>query len=99
VIAANVRALQLRAPTSPALARHREVAQILTGAPEAEVADGVAFLRNLVGELGVRGLGEYGLRESDLTTLIAQGQRASSMKGNPITLTDGELRDVLLAAL
>lgn len=99
VIAANVRALQLRAPTSPALTRHREVAQILTGSPDADVADGIDFLRALVDGLGIRGLAAHGLRESDVATLISQGQRASSMKGNPIALTDDELRGVLLAAL
>ena len=99
VLAANVRALELRAPGSPALARHREVACILTGSHEASVADGVAWLRALVHALGVRGLGEHGVRSGDLPMLVAQGQRASSMKGNPIALTDDELLAALTAAL
>ena len=99
VLAANARALQLRAPDSPALLRHREVAQIVTGSAEASVADGVRWLRALVDELGVRGLAAHGVRESDLAALVAHGQRASSMQGNPIALTDDELRAVLTAAL
>jgi hypothetical protein len=34
-----------------------------------------------------------------LPELVARGQRASSMKGNPIALSDAELHAVLVAAL
>ena len=99
VITANVRALRARAPEHEALLRYREVAQILTGEASAAIDDGVAWLRALVNELGVRGLAAHGVGEPDLPALIAAGQRASSMKGNPLALSDDELRGVLLAAL
>jgi hypothetical protein len=36
---------------------------------------------------------------ADLPAVVAETQRASSTKGNPITLTDAELTEVLRQAL
>lgn len=99
VMVINVAALRARAPQSPALLRYREVAQIVTGAEDATIEDGIAWVRNLVRELGIRPLGGLGVAAADLPELVARGQRASSMKGNPIALDDAELRSVLAAAL
>ena len=99
VMAVNVAALRARAAGSPALLRYREVAQIVTGAEEATIEDGIRWVRDLVRELGIRSLGSLGIGAADLPELVACGQRASSMKGNPIALDDAELRAVLVAAL
>jgi alcohol dehydrogenase class IV len=99
VMAANVRALRERAPQHPALARYREVAQIVTGDLSADIDDGVAWVRALADELGVRGLAAHGVREADAPALVERAQRASSMKGNPIALTAAELHAALVAAL
>ena len=56
-------------------------------------------MRELVAELNVPGLGTYGLDEAAFAALIPAAQRSSSMKGNPIALTDDELRDTLKQAL
>ena len=99
VMAVNVAALRARAAGSPALLRYREVAQIVTGAEEATIEDGIRWVRDLVRELGIRSLGSLGIGAADLPELVACGQRASSMKGNPIALDDAELQAVLVAAL
>ena len=99
VMAVNVAALRARAAGSPALLRYREVAQIVTGAEDATIEDGIRWVRDLVRELGIRSLGSLGIGAADLPELVACGQRASSMKGNPIALDDAELRAVLVAAL
>lgn len=99
VMEANVRALQERAPDSPALARYEEVATILTGDPGASVADSVAWVRMLGEDLVVPGFAGYGVRESDLADIVAKATSSSSMKGNPISLTDSELTAVLTHAL
>lgn len=99
VMAVNVAALRARQPDSPALPRYREVAQILTGSPAATIEDGIAAVRALVDELAIRPLRAHGLGPADVPELIARGQRASSMKGNPIALTGDELRAVLTAAI
>lgn len=97
VMEANVRALRSRAPGCPALARYDEVAQILTGRA-AGAADGIAWVQDLCAALRVASLGEFGLKEADLPAVVEMSKRASSMKGNPITLTDRELTEILRKA-
>lgn len=99
VMAANVQALHARAPQHPALARYTEVAQLLTGEPTATAADGVAWTARLVAELHTPSLATYGVRAADIPEIVSRGQEASSMKGNPLPLTDAELAAVLEAAI
>jgi alcohol dehydrogenase class IV len=95
---ANVRALQARAPESPALERYDEAARILTGRGEARAADGIAWVHQLGESLGVRPLSDFGPREADFSDVAAQAQKASSMQGNPVRLSDEELVEVLRRA-
>jgi len=99
VMEANVRALQERAPSSPALTRYQEVAAILTGNPGARVAEGVAWVQALGEELSVPGFTSYGMQEGHLAEIVAKSMTSSSMKGNPIALTESELTRVLSQAL
>jgi alcohol dehydrogenase class IV len=99
VMEANVRALQERAPSSPALDRYQEVAAILTGNPGARVAEGVAWVQALGEELAVPGFASYGMQEGHLAEIVAKSMTSSSMKGNPIALTESELTRVLSQAL
>lgn len=95
----NVAALRTRDPANPVLARHDEVARILTGRTGATAADGVDWIRKLCADLGVVGLARYGLRPEHVATVIAKAAGASSMKGNPILLNPGEMADILTRAL
>ena len=99
VTAMNVRALRARAPHSPALERYEEVARLLTRTPFARAEDGAAWLRALVDELGIAPLSAYGVHAEDVARVVAQARKASSMAGNPVVLTDGELSEVLSAAI
>jgi alcohol dehydrogenase class IV len=94
VMEANVQALQNRAPDSPALACYGEIAQLLTG-NTAKTVDGVEWVQNICLALKVPPLSEFGLKEPDLSTVAAKSQKSSSMKGNPIPLTDDELMAIL----
>ena len=98
VSGANVRALRERVPDSPALSRYDEIARILTGRADARAEDGVAWITSLVDDLQLPPLSGFGLDESAIEPLVATARRASSMKGNPIELTDEELATVLRAA-
>ncbi|TKJ37007.1 MAG: alcohol dehydrogenase [Planctomycetes bacterium B3_Pla] len=98
VMQANVRALQDRGTNSAALARFDEVARILTGKTTATAADGVAWIQNLCAVLKVPSLAGFGFKEQDFDAAIAKAQKSSSMKGNPVRLTDYELLEVLSQA-
>lgn len=98
VMETNVRALQSREADSAALARYDEIAQLLTGKAAAQAADGVTWVQGLCAVLKVPSLAEFGLKEQDFPTIVAKSQRSSSMKGNPIELTEDELLEILKKA-
>ena len=99
VMQANVQALQDRAASSPALDRFDEVGRILTGKDTASASDGVAWIEELCGVLGLPGLRRYRLSEDDFPAVVAKAKNASSMKGNPIELHDDELLHILGRAI
>jgi alcohol dehydrogenase class IV len=92
----NLRALRARAPEHPSLARFQEVAALLTGRAEARAEEGITWVRELCEALRVPGLGAYGLTEAEVPRLVARARAASSMKANPLTLTDEELTEIAL---
>ncbi len=98
VMEANIRALEERG--DPALIeRYREIARLLTGDPRADTRDGVAWVHALRAEMKVPRLSEAGLSVADCSRVIPLAQRASSMQGNPIKLSENELSRILEAAL
>ena len=99
VMRANIRALRARAPESEPLARYQTVARILTGDAATRAEDGAAWTAALCRRLAVPPLGSYGMAEADIPVLVARARQASSMKGNPIALTEEELGAVLAAAI
>jgi alcohol dehydrogenase class IV len=99
VMKANVAALRARAPASPLLERFTEVARALTGRAASTIEDGVAFVEELGRELAVPGLRSYGMQPHDIAVVVGKAAAASSMKGNPIPLTPGELTAILEQAL
>jgi alcohol dehydrogenase class IV len=99
VVETNVRALRERAPDSPALTRYDEVARTLTGRPDARAEDGAAWLRKLLEELEIPRLATYGVHADQVGRIVEKARKASSMRGNPIELTDAELSEVLRSAI
>jgi alcohol dehydrogenase class IV len=99
VMAANVQALQRRAPKSDALTRYEEVARILTQNPHATASEGVARVRDLCESLAIPPLANYGVAAGDCDLLVEKASGASSMQGNPISLTSEEMHAILRKAL
>jgi alcohol dehydrogenase class IV len=96
---ANVRAIRTRAAESAALARFDEVGRILTGRDNAIASDAVTWIQETCDLFRLPGLRGYGLREDDLSEVVEKASKASSMKGNPIELHDGELAEILRQAI
>ena len=99
VMEVNLKALQSRAPKSPAINRYNEVACIITGKSTDRASDGITGLQELCSQLQVPRLAEYGIKKGDLSTIVLKSKDASSMKGNPILLTETEMLEVLQLAL
>lgn len=92
---ANIDALQQRAPASPSLDRYRQIASALG---ERTIEDLVDVLSRLRRDLGIPGLASFGLTAEDIPAIV-KDSRGSSMKYNPVVLTDAELTAVLAASL
>jgi alcohol dehydrogenase class IV len=99
VMEINARALRERMPNSEALRRYDRVGRILTGNHEAGARDAIDWVTELCQALRVPGLRVYGVTESDCGTLVEEAAKASSMKANPIALTNEELTEALQRSL
>ena len=95
----NLKALRARAADSGALERYREAARLITGRKRAETEDLIEWLQALRKSLAIPGLASFGLKRDHFEDLITQAARASSMKGNPITLKPNELSTLLSHSL
>jgi alcohol dehydrogenase class IV len=99
VMAANIRALEGRDPVHPALNRYAETAALLTGRAGTTAADGVAWVERLVARLGVPTLGRMGFSAGQIEEAVSKARQASSMKGNPVTLTEAALMGIYRRSL
>ncbi len=99
VVGTNVQALREREPESSVLGRFDEVARIVTRLPGARAEDAVEWIRSLCADLHIPPLSAFGMKEADIPAVVEKSRAASSMRGNPIRLTDPELSSVLRAAL
>ncbi len=95
----NLRALRDRAPEHPALLRMAEVATVFTGQPDAASEDGIAWLQELTAALSIPGLAAYKLSEEEISGIVTAAQKASSMRGNPIELSDAEVTEIVTRSL
>ncbi|ALQ49821.1 iron-containing alcohol dehydrogenase [Nitrosomonas ureae] len=98
----NIQSLLTREPTNKALAKYLHVAEILCQKrfidPQAAYNTLIDLLAQWTNELTLPRLSHYGLQETALDKVIANC-RGSSMKTNPIVLTDEEIRRILLERL
>lgn len=96
--ATNIRSLRQRVPASPALHKYAELGRLLTGKPELDDEQARAALLELLSDwtarLDLPRLGQYGLTRTDIPHVVAHC-RGSSMKTNPVALTDEEVGAIL----
>ena len=98
----NVRALKDRDPQNPALEKYAAIGRLLADIPprdsQAARSELVRVLYEWTTRLKMPTLGTYGIDESHVAKIVA-GSRGSSMKTNPIVLTDAEVADIVGARL
>jgi len=103
VIRANIVALTEREPGSPALAKYAEAGRILAALPpgtrdETARVGLVDILHDWVKQLEVPGLSAFEMTAEHIPVIVADSP-GSSMRTNPIALTDEELTAILESAL
>jgi alcohol dehydrogenase len=98
----NIDATRAREPYNAALAKYAEVGRLLGGDTGADDGDAcevlVGTLEQWTERLALPRLGTLGVAESDVDRIVAHS-RGSSMKTNPVVLTDAEVRRVVEARL
>ncbi len=95
VMKVNLQALRARPDGAWAVNRFDELGRIFTGNPGASADDAADWVASLCAALGVKPLRSLGVPQEDFSEIIPGAARASSMKGNPIDLDTGELRQIL----
>jgi alcohol dehydrogenase class IV len=93
----NIRALEDRDAASTALLRYARVGRLLSGADlddRSARAALVDLLSDWTRRLDLPPLAHFGVADVDLDRVVAHS-RGSSMRTNPIVLTDAEIRSVL----
>jgi alcohol dehydrogenase class IV len=99
VMAMNLRALRERDPESHAVNRYDLIARLLTGNLHATADAGIEWIRELVSDFRIPRLGSHGIKAEHTEEIVKNAMNASSMKANPIALTEAELGEVLQRAL
>jgi len=79
--------------------RFVQIAGWVTGMKNATITEGVAWIEELALALNIPGLSEYGISNTDFPGIIEKSKRSSSMKGNPVTLSDEQMTRILSMAL
>lgn len=96
VMRANVAALRARAPDHPALARYQALDAILASGTDVSAS---TWVSELTGGMGIAGLASLGMTAADIPLLVEKARAASSMRGNPIALTDHELTAIVAESM
>ncbi len=98
----NIRALKQRAVQSPALKKYADTGRLLTREPglsdDAAHARLVETLHDWTERLCLPRLDHYGIGTAHLPAIVANA-RGSSMKTNPVVLTDDEIASIVRARL
>jgi alcohol dehydrogenase class IV len=105
VMRANIRALRREVAAAEngeidaALSRYRHIACVLTGDPHAQAEDGAEWVAALVAELHISPLADFRVTPNDLPEIAKRAASASSMRANPVQLSEAELVGVLRQSL
>jgi alcohol dehydrogenase class IV len=98
ITAVNIAELQ-RDPAAAFIKRYIEIARILTGDPAATAQSGVQWLQATADQLQIPHLGQWGLASEEVPALAGQALKSSSMRGNPVTLSQQALENAIHLAL
>ena len=98
VMTMNMQAIIQRDQSSRAMQRYDEVGRILTGNAGAGAAQGNRWVRRHCQRFRIPGLQAFGAKQGEFEQVVDQAMKSSSMKGNPVRLTEDELAEVLTQA-
>lgn len=99
VMEINLRALQQREPGNHAVKRYHTIAELLTQDENASAEAGIEWVRKLVNDFKIPRLSRHGIKPEHTGEIVKNAMNASSMKANPLKLTEAELTEILHRAI
>jgi alcohol dehydrogenase class IV len=72
-----------------------EAARIFTCNPKSKAQDGIQWMKELAEYLKIPFLSEFNIDRAEFPLLVKKAKEASSMKGNPVKLSDEDLMEIL----
>ena len=102
VMAVNIAALAAQSPQHPVLARYSDVGRALVAGSrghESATDAAIGAAASLVRDLRIPPLGQFGITQQHVPEMVALAKKASSMRYNPVALSDDALAGVLRAAI
>lgn len=75
--------------------KYEDIAKWVTGDPQAGIEDGIQWIEYLAREMNIPGLKEIGIKQDDFNRIIQKSMEASSMKNNPVKLSEKNLLKIL----
>ena len=99
VMQVNSELIQIRGNDDEKLRRYKQISKWITGDDKASIEDGVRWIAALREKLKIPGLSAYGIGKEDFIAIIEKSKKSSSMKGNPVTLTEEEMSKILELSL
>ena len=98
----NIDLMEANEPDNPALAKYTTVGKLFRGRSHVDPVGARVFLVHTLTtwahQLQLPGLADFGVTEADIPKIVAHS-RGSSMKTNPITLTDTDIAHLIRVCL
>jgi alcohol dehydrogenase class IV len=95
VMLVNAEALSNRGNDYEKISRFENIARWVTGVENATIEEGVEWIASLCKNMKIPRLSELGIKKAHFPTIIEKSKNSSSMKGNPIQLTEQEMVKIL----
>ena len=102
VMAANIAALRTQSLKHPVLARYADVGRALcrqSGRDDLATEAGVNEIAAMVADLRIPRLREFGVTPTRVPEMVALARKSSSMRYNPVVLSDDALAEALSRAI
>ncbi len=75
--------------------KYHDIGRILIGNTNATAQDGINWVEHVIRKLQIPRLASFGLSSAIFPELVKKAKNTSSMKGNPVVLSDDELIEIL----
>lgn len=99
VMVVNAESIENAENSEQKMERFKDIARWVTGDSSVSIHDGVGWIAGLAARMKIPGLAKLGISPNDFPTIIEKSRRSSSMKGNPVLLTENQMHRILEMSL